>query len=98
MRPDPELVSALRAAVERDPDSVPLRLHLADMLLAAGAPAEALQHYAAALGRDPSNVDALGGAQRAAEAMGGGARADGGPEAPPRARPDPLKPAWWDAE
>jgi SpoVK/Ycf46/Vps4 family AAA+-type ATPase len=98
MRPDPELVSALRAAVQRDPDSVPLRLHLADMLLAAGAAAEALQHYAAALGRDPSNADALGGAQRAAEAMGGGSRPDGGREAPLRARPDPLKPAWWDAE
>ncbi len=122
MRPDPELVSALRAAVERDPDSVPLRLHLAGMLLAAGAAAEALQHYAAALGRDPANPDALRGAQRASEAAGDTARAEGygrladalgggpaapdgsavpdggGREAPLAADPDPLKPAWWDAE
>jgi SpoVK/Ycf46/Vps4 family AAA+-type ATPase len=107
MRPDPELVSALRAAVERDPDSVPLRLHLADMLLAAGAATEALKHYAAALGRDPSNADALSGAQRAAEAAGGaagdgaqagGADGQGAREAPLPAQPDPLKPAWWDAE
>jgi len=127
MRPDPELVSALRSAVERDPDSVPLRLHLAGMLLAAGAAAEALQQYAALLGRDPANPEALRGAQRASEAAGDTARADGygrladaltggqpvaregaapsgqepgaeGREAALTAAPDPLKPAWWDAE
>src|SRR5437764_1245622 len=77
MPPDPELVSALRAAVDRDPDSLPLRLHLAGMLLDLGAGAEALEQYAHVLSRDPANADALRGAQRAAEAAGDGARADG---------------------
>jgi AAA+ superfamily predicted ATPase len=77
MPPDPELVSALRAAVERDPDSLPLRLHLAGMLLELGAEAEALEQYAHVLQRDPANADALRGAQRAAEAAGDAARADG---------------------
>jgi len=77
MPPDPELVRALRAAVERDPDSLPLRLHLAAMLLELGAEAEALEQYAYVLQRDPANADALRGAQRAAEAAGDAARADG---------------------
>jgi ATP-dependent 26S proteasome regulatory subunit len=77
MPPDPELVRALRAAVERDPDSLPLRLHLAGLLLELGAEAEALEQYAYVLQRDPANADALRGAQRAAEATGDAARADG---------------------
>jgi AAA+ superfamily predicted ATPase len=77
MPPDPELVRALRAAVERDPDSLPLRLHLAGMLLEVGAEAEALEQYALVLQRDPANADALRGAQRAAEATGDAARAEG---------------------
>jgi AAA+ superfamily predicted ATPase len=107
MPPDPELVRALRSAVDRDPDSLPLRLHLAAMLLDLGAEAEALEQYAYVLRRDPANVDALRGAQRAAEAAGDGVRADGyrrladglgpGPGEEPLAA-DPLKPDWWDAE
>src|SRR5215472_19034422 len=77
MPPDPELARALRAAVERDPDSLPLRLHLAGMLLDLGAEAEALDQYANVLQRDPANADALRGAQRAAEATGDTARAEG---------------------
>src|SRR2546429_7854805 len=77
MPPDPELVSALRAAVDRDPDSLPLRLHLAGMLLDLGAGAGAVEQYAHVLSRDPANADALRGAQRAAEAAGDGARAAG---------------------
>jgi len=77
MPPDPELARALRAAVERDPDSLPLRLHLAGMLLDLGAEAEALEQYANVLQRDPANADALRGAQRAAEATGDTARAEG---------------------
>jgi AAA+ superfamily predicted ATPase len=104
MPPDPELVSALRAAVERDPDSLPLRLHLASMLLDLGAEAEALEQYAHVLKRDPANADALRGAQRAAEAAGDAARADGyrrladalagkpAEEAPPRDRTEREEP------
>ena len=77
MPPDPELVRALRSAVDRDPDSLPLRIHLAAMLLDLGAEAEALEQYAHVLSRDPANLEALRGAQRAAEAAGDGARADG---------------------
>jgi AAA+ superfamily predicted ATPase len=77
MPPDPELVRALREAVERDPDSLPLRLHLAGMLLDLGAESEALEQYTYVLERDPANVDGLRGAQRAAEATGDAARADG---------------------
>src|SRR5437588_8188415 len=99
MPPDPELVSALRAAVDRDPDSLPLRLHLAGMLLDLGAGAEALEQYAHVLSRDPANADALRGAQRAAEAAGDGARADGyrrladalGAAASPDPRPAPAQ-------
>src|SRR5262245_14825296 len=77
MPPDPELVRALRAAVERDPDSLVLRLHLAGLLLDLGAEAEALEQYTIVLARDPANADALRGAQRAAEATGDASRADG---------------------
>jgi len=77
MPPDPELVRALRAAVDRDPDSLPLRLHLAGMLLDAGAVAEALEQFARVLAHDPANTDALRGAQRAAEAAGDDVRAEG---------------------
>jgi AAA+ superfamily predicted ATPase len=77
MPPDPELVRALRAAVERDPESLPLRLHLAGMLLDLGAEEEALEQYTFVLQRDPANEDALRGAQRAAEATGDAARAEG---------------------
>src|SRR5258708_9431386 len=76
MPPDPELVSALRAAVDRDPDSLPLRLHLAGMLVGSGAGTEALEHYGFVLGREPANVDALRGAQRASEGLGDVARAE----------------------
>jgi ATP-dependent 26S proteasome regulatory subunit len=98
MPPDPELVRALRAAVERDPDSLPLRLHLAGMLLDLGAEAEALEQYARVLERDPANADALRGAQRAAEATGDAARAEGygrladalaGRSGQPEERPEP---------
>jgi AAA+ superfamily predicted ATPase len=77
MPPDPELVRALREAVERNPDSLPLRLHLAGMLLDLGAESEALEQYAHVLERDPANMDGLRGAQRAAEATGDTTRAEG---------------------
>ena len=77
MPSDPELLKALGEAVERDPESVPLRLHLAGLLLASGAEAAALEHYAFVLSRDPANVEALRGARQAAAAVGDVARAEG---------------------
>jgi AAA+ superfamily predicted ATPase len=103
MPPDPELVRALRNALERDPQSLPLRLHLAGMLLDIGAEGEALEHYTRVLERDPANVEALRGAQRAAAAAGDSTRADGyrrladalggAPTSPMPAREEPLSEA-----
>ncbi|MCL2465061.1 MAG: tetratricopeptide repeat protein, partial [Micrococcales bacterium] len=57
------LVDALRRAVAAAPDDAELRLHLADVLLAAGRNAEAVTEAAAVLQRDATNP-------RARELMG----------------------------
>jgi len=54
-----ELLASLRAAVEAAPDDVALRLHLADLLAAAGLREEAVREAAQVLVRDPQNADAL---------------------------------------
>jgi SpoVK/Ycf46/Vps4 family AAA+-type ATPase len=59
---DDALISSLEAAVAASPSDVPLRVHLADLLLGAGRPDEAVQQAAAALGVDP-------GSQAAREVM-----------------------------
>ena len=56
----PEALASLRAAVERSPEDVPLRLLLAESLAEAGERDEAVQHAAAVLQRDPTNVTAVG--------------------------------------
>jgi AAA+ superfamily predicted ATPase len=53
------VLDSLRKAVEAMPDDVPLRLHLATMLLAAGQRDEAVRNLGAVLQRDPGNTDAL---------------------------------------
>lgn len=53
------LIASLRVAVETSPDDVPLRIHLAQMLLAGGHRDEAVRHAAAALQRDPANQAAV---------------------------------------
>ncbi|MDQ6743183.1 MAG: ATP-binding protein [Candidatus Dormibacteraeota bacterium] len=73
--PNPALITALAQAIEHDPESVPLRLHLASLLLAS-EPSAALEHYAAALTREPANLDALEGAATAASEVGDRSRAD----------------------
>ncbi|MCC3770783.1 26S protease regulatory subunit [Streptomyces sp. UNOC14_S4] len=52
------LLTSLRAAVDAAPDDVPLRLHLAQLLLDAGHSQDAITHVAAALQRDPGNAEA----------------------------------------
>ncbi|MFI1800086.1 ATP-binding protein [Streptomyces sp. NPDC020379] len=52
------LIMSLRTAVEAAPDDVPLRLHLAQLLLDAGLGQDAIAHVAAALQRDPGNTEA----------------------------------------
>jgi SpoVK/Ycf46/Vps4 family AAA+-type ATPase len=52
------LISSLLAAIEANPDDLPLRLHLAEMLLADDRRAEAITQAAQVLIRDPGNVAA----------------------------------------
>ena len=72
---DPELLAGLQAAVESDPDNVPLRLHLAHLLLASAGEESALNHYIEVLARDPLNALALEGAAKACDALGDSGRA-----------------------
>ncbi len=59
MEPEPTVLDSLRKAVEAMPDDVPLRLHLATMLLRAGQRDEAIRQLGAVLQRDPGNGQAL---------------------------------------
>ncbi|MBV9452092.1 MAG: tetratricopeptide repeat protein [Streptosporangiaceae bacterium] len=59
MEPEPTVLDSLRKAVESMPDDVPLRLHLARLLLQGGQRDEAIRHLGAILQRDPGNSDAL---------------------------------------
>ena len=58
MESDP-LLDSLRSAVSAMPDDVPLRLHLAALLLRAGQRDEAIRHLGAVLQREPGNGEAL---------------------------------------
>ena len=60
MEPEFTVLDSLRKAVEAIPDDVPLRLHLATMLLQAGQRDEAVRQIGAVLQRDPGNAKALG--------------------------------------
>lgn len=53
--PNLDLIRALEAAVQATPDNLPLRQHLADMLLAEGQPAESITHYRRALDLAPTD-------------------------------------------
>jgi AAA+ superfamily predicted ATPase len=59
MEPEPAVLDSLRNAVAAMPDDVPLRLHLADLLLRAGQRDEAVRHLGAVLQREPGNTQAL---------------------------------------
>jgi AAA+ superfamily predicted ATPase len=59
MEPELTVLDSLRKAVEAMPDDVPLRLHLATLLLAAGQRDEAVRHLGAVLQRDPGNTQAI---------------------------------------
>ncbi len=52
------LIASLMAAVAARPDDVPLRLHLAGLLLDAGRQGEAVGQAAQALQREPANLEA----------------------------------------
>ncbi|SCE65713.1 ATP-binding protein [Micromonospora mirobrigensis] len=59
------LIASLTAAVEGQPDDLPLRLHLAGLLLDAGRQGEAVAQIGQALARDPGNEPARALMQRA---------------------------------
>lgn len=65
------LIRELTAAVERSPEVLSLRLHLAELLLQDGRATEALGHCGTALTRDPGNTDALALLQRCSAALSG---------------------------
>ncbi len=52
------IIASVAAAVEASPHDVPLRLHLAGLLVAAGRSAEAVQHAAVALSLEPDSSEA----------------------------------------
>ena len=96
---DERLIESLAAAVRAAPDDLPLRLHLAGLLVEADRGAEAVEHVATALAKDPTSAQAR---ELMARAMGT-APGEAAPARLPRARaadsPDdapPAKPSTFD--
>ena len=75
MPTDPSVILAIAAAVEASPDSLPLRLHLASLLLEAQRPQEALEQCVFVLAREPDHREALRKAAEAAFQSGDTVRA-----------------------
>jgi AAA+ superfamily predicted ATPase len=90
MEPDLTVLASLRKAVEAMPDDVPLRVHLAALLLRAGQRDEAVRHVGAVLQRDPGNAEALALLQ---QPSGPAAGPDEGPGAPAGQKDGPGAPA-----
>jgi len=80
---DDGVVAALEGALERDPGNTALAVHLAELLLVAGRPAEALARCREVLAREPGHDGALAVAEHA---LGG---EPAGPVAP---EPEPAAP------
>lgn len=68
---DDPVIREIRAAVERNPDVVELRLHLATLLAERHSYAEALGHCSAVLSREPGNTAALALLQQCSAALTG---------------------------
>ena len=71
---DDPLLASLLAAVAAAPGDVPLRLHVAGQLAAAGRVTDALQHVTTALAAEPGNADALAMLQRLTARLAGTAQ------------------------
>ena len=80
MEPEPTVLDSLRRAVEAMPEDVPLRLHLATLLMRGGQRDEAIRQVGAILQRDPGNAAALG-LLREGSVVPGPAEATGQPPA-----------------
>jgi SpoVK/Ycf46/Vps4 family AAA+-type ATPase len=74
---DEAVIRELSTAVERSPDAVELRLHLAELLADRDRYVEALGHCTAALNQDAGNVSALALLQRCSAALAAGNTAAG---------------------
>ena len=92
-----DLIDSLTRAVEASPQDLPLRLHLAQMLVDAGRGDEAVTHCATVLQQDPGNstardlmTRALGGPPQASAAPQ--VAAPPAPSAQPAAPPSPAPP------
>lgn len=83
------LIDSLTAAVEAAPDDLPLRVHLAELLLRADRRADAITHLARALAREPGNPSAQA---LMAQALGATA-ATSAPSSPPTTSPPATTPA-----
>src|SRR6202522_905597 len=92
MEPDP-LLASLRNAVAAMPDDVPLRLHLAALLLRGEQRDEAVRHLGAVLQRDPGNAEALAMLTSGAPAASGPAGTTAGPPGAQAADLPPSAPA-----
>lgn len=75
---DERLIESLTSAVAASPDDLPLRLHLAELLVGAGRGAEAIPHVATVLAQDPDNEDARDLMARAMTPHAESASADSG--------------------
>ena len=96
---DERLIESLAAAVRAAPDDLTLRLHLAGLLVEADRGAEAVEHVATALAKDPTSAQARELMARAMGTAPGGAAPDAVPAAPPADSPDdapPAKPSTFD--
>jgi AAA+ superfamily predicted ATPase len=96
MEPEPTVLDSLRRAVDAMPDDVPLRLHLATMLLRGGQHDEAIRHLGAVLQRDPGNAQALGLLRDpllGSQGLQGGQGPGPAPESAPAAGQPPQAPA-----
>jgi AAA+ superfamily predicted ATPase len=65
------LINELAAAVERSPDVLSLRLHLAELMLQDARATEALGQCSTVLAKDPGNSEALALLQRCSAALNG---------------------------
>jgi AAA+ superfamily predicted ATPase len=87
MESEPAVLESLRNAVAAMPDDVPLRLHLASLLLRAGQRDEAVRHLGAVLQRDPGNTTALAMLTAPDPAAGQHPSAPAGPSVSPERTP-----------
>lgn len=89
--PGDPVIEALRRAVATSPDDLDLRLHLAELFVAAGRNTEAIAEVAAVLQRDSAHVGAQALMARALESPG--AEPSGGPVGEARESGMPTVPA-----